>query len=81
MFLCQSINNEESKFENGKEEGLLRRRHLTITGMQYLGKEVHDIENEFLLPDVPIEVTPKEMKGEHLAQMNVLERQKAGISR
>ena len=38
------IKHPESKFENGNDEGWMRRRNLTVEGIKYIGKEVRTME-------------------------------------
>ena len=38
------LNHPESKFRNGEQSGMMKRRHLRMTKIEYIGKEANEIE-------------------------------------
>lgn len=43
------LNHPESKFENGQHCGTMRRRHLRVNSILYIGKEANELEEEQIL--------------------------------
>lgn len=43
------INHPESKFENGTEHGLLKRGCINVASIQFIGKEIKNLDTEYLV--------------------------------
>lgn len=60
--LCEYANHKESKLEG--DVGILKRKHVKVDGIKYIGKETENIENTGILdlPTYPIYQNEKELK-------------------
>jgi hypothetical protein len=47
--ILEYVNHPESKFANGKQTGKMKRRHLQVANVRYVGKETSEIEEDEVL--------------------------------
>ncbi|MFH1591452.1 MAG: hypothetical protein ABIC95_06005 [archaeon] len=75
------LNHPEDKYENGSEEGWMKRRHLTVDGFRYIGKQVKNVDLQILEGEAPQEVVNISKLVSKFRKASSPELRAAGISR
>lgn len=75
------IDHPESKFDNGDKSGKLSRKRITEGEIRFIGKEVKNLEEQFLEIKRPIEYGDREKIKKKILEMSNKEAERKGVSR
>lgn len=80
QFIKRFMHHPESKFEEG-EDGWLKRKHIIATNKKKIGKEIHNLETQFLQVESISNIETKKERTEIIVNMTEEEARTKGVSR